>query len=288
MQNDFDSYIKQLQELEQSDNKATLYSFCSLNEPILSYFKGIWNPLQAILCSSYVDTRIINEIKPILKDLSEIKDSYQSLKVNAKPEIKDEVLRFQEQIDAMTIYTYTSVVSKLHTLQQKNNAVVPKVEKMPVSNEKYWNDNKERILRGDLSTLGDISLAEAHVSEGRSLFFFKSLAAATKQASVLDNIYSLSKIFFEGENLISILWCLVSSSVSFLKKEDAILDLLYRIDKVEDLNRIHRYCNTQRTIETYSRKSKALTSKPSGCLSTIVFFVVFIGLSAYGIIAFFA
>lgn len=149
MSNDFDSYLKQLQELEQSDNRAALYSFCSLNEPILSYFKSIWGPLQTILSSSHVDTSIINELKPILPQLSEVKEKYESLKSHTSNECRDEIIHFQTRIDALTVYTCEPTYRALLTLELKNqNAFLsPHVEEVQPVESKPQSSSKQSEKR---------------------------------------------------------------------------------------------------------------------------------------------
>lgn len=267
MANNFDSYLKQLQELEQSDNRAALYSFCSLNEPILSYFKGIWGPLQSILQSSNVDTGIINEIKPILVHLSEIKDAYESLKSNASKDYKNEIIQFQKQIDSITVSTYSGVAAKLKTLENKNRLALnspstPK--KSPTNSALKWANAKDRILRGEISTLEDISLAEEHLAEGTTLSFFKSLASKTKNASVLNNVYVYAKRALSSGQWADMLWTLVRTGVSYDRKEDAVLDLLYRTDDPNSLSELGRYCYTERTRSVYNSKCEAVNKKSGG------------------------
>ena len=124
MPNSFDSYIKQLQELEQSDNRASLYSFCSLNEPILSYFKSIWGALQTILISPNVDSRVIDEIKPLLVRLSDIKDKYEFIKRNPFNNGRDDIKQFQFKIDSLTPATCNSVWNSLLELERHINEEV--------------------------------------------------------------------------------------------------------------------------------------------------------------------
>lgn len=267
MPNDFESYLKQLQQLEQSDNCSALYSFCTLNGPVLSYFKGIWGPLQSILQSSQVDTGIINEIKPILVHLSDIKDTYESLKSNASKDCKEEILQFQKQIDSITVSTYSSVAAKLKTLENKNRLALrtPSLpKKSPSTSAVKWADAKERILRGEMSSLEDIALAEEHVTEGATLSFFKSLASKTKKASVLNSIYVSAKRALSSGQWADMLWALVRSGVSYDRKEDAVLDLLYRTEDPNSLSELGRYCYTEKTRSVYNSKFKAVNKKAGG------------------------
>lgn len=287
MATSFEEYIRQLRELEQSDNKAALHSFISLNEPVLSYFKGIWEPLQSILQSSNVDTGIIKELKPILVHLSEIKDAYNSLRVNSSRECRDEINQFQKQIDSITIPTYAAVLSKLQLLESKNRSALQR-EKSGGNDSDYWLKNKDRILSGQFSTTKDFSLAETHISEGRSLAFFNSLVTHSQKASSLNNVYVAAKNILQGGQLVDLLWSLVRSSISFGKKDDAILDLIYRADSSESLSRIESYCTSDRTLSAFKSKKSALDTKggsSKGCLvafiiaaivATIVFFAVFV------------
>ncbi len=120
MQNRFDDYLRQMQNLEQSDNKNTLSSFCTLNKATLSYFKGIWEPLQTMLCSSNIDINFISKIESILGQLDDIKDRYESLKNNASREYKDDIKMFQKQIDSITYLNWTTVSSRLKSLEDNN------------------------------------------------------------------------------------------------------------------------------------------------------------------------
>lgn len=257
MEDAFDSYIKQLQQLEQSENRASLYSFCSLNEPVLSYFKSIWGPLQSILQSSQVDTGIIDEVKPILAILSEIRDIYESLKSNPAKSCLDEIIHFQKQIDTLTVSTCSGVLLKLQEIDTKNRLALKTARspKSPTSTSS-WANEKDRILRGEISSAADITLAEEHIAEGTSLLFFKSLASKTRKASVLNNVYVYAKKELSAGQWVDMLWALVRTRVSFDKKEDAVLDLLYRTDDPNSLSELEHYCNTDRTRSVYKSKSK--------------------------------
>ena len=149
MEDAFDSYIKKLNELEQAENRAALYSFCSLNEPVLSYFKSIWAPLQSILQSSQVDTEIIDEVKPMLVILSEIRDIYESLKSRPAKSCQDEIIHFQTRIDSLTVCTCDATYKALLTLESKNkNALLPpKVEEEgPVESKPLSSKQREERI----------------------------------------------------------------------------------------------------------------------------------------------
>ena len=133
MQNRFDDYIRQMQDLEQSDNKNTLISFCTLNETTLSYFKGIWEPLQTMIRSSNIDINIISKIESILGQLDDIKDRYESLKNNASREYKDDIKMFQKQIDSTTYLNWTTTSSRLINLENNNRDALRTPSPSPAS-----------------------------------------------------------------------------------------------------------------------------------------------------------
>lgn len=124
MPRSFEEYIGQLKELEQADNRAALYSFCTLNEHVLSFFKGIWGPLQILLGSSSCGPEVIEELKPALSRLSEIRNKYEYLKLNAKVYCKEDIIRFQEEIDAMSVLTVNKVWEALLALELYNESPV--------------------------------------------------------------------------------------------------------------------------------------------------------------------
>ncbi|MCQ2304362.1 MAG: hypothetical protein MJZ97_05135 [Bacteroidales bacterium] len=160
MQNRFDDYIRQMQNLEQSDNKNTLSSFCTLNKATLSYFKGIWEPLQTMLCSSNIDINFISKIESILGQLDDIKDRYESLKNNASREYKDDIKMFQKQIDSITYLNWTTVSSRLINLENNNRDALrtpspspaPKPTPAPRPAPAKGNPNLHVYHPGDLDT----------------------------------------------------------------------------------------------------------------------------------------
>ncbi len=285
MSNQFDSYINQLKELELSDNKATLSSFVILNKSVLSYFKGIWEPLQTILQSSHVDTNIINEIKPILFQLAEIKDTYESLKANACRECEDEILQFQKQIDIITVSTYSFSLAKLKELYEKNSKALKASASKKRSNESEsrWANVRDWILRGELPSMEDIFLAEEHVSEGATLPFFKNLALKTKKANILNKIYTNAQEELSPEEWVELLWTLVRSGVSYDRKDDVLIELLNKTSERDSLLELGKYCNNDKTRSIYLSRLEA-TDKRDGSRSTKVLLII---LFIAAVIAFF-
>ena len=275
MADNFESYLKQLQEIEQSDNRATLYTFCSLNEPVLSYFKGIWGPLQNILQSSQVDTGIIKDIRPALVHLSDIKDRFESIRSNIASDCHDEVLQFQKQIDAITVYSYGGVDSRLKELEEKNRQGLLKDARNKKKAESgrstktstgasTWDEVKDRILKGQMSSSEDIALAEEHIAEGATLSFFKSLASKTRKTDVLDNVYIYAQKALGTGQWVDLLWTLVRTGIPFDKKEAALLDLIDRTDDPNALTELGNYCDTERSRSFFNRKYKSVVKQSGG------------------------
>ncbi len=162
MQNSFDDYIRQLQNLEQNDNRNALISFCTLNETTLSYFKGIWEPLQTMIRSSNIDINIISKIESILGQLDDIKYRYESLKNNASRDYKDDIKMFQKQIDSTTYLNWTTVSSRLKSLEDNNrkallSSAAPKPAPSPHPAPAQGNPNIHVYHPGDLDNKGKSS-----------------------------------------------------------------------------------------------------------------------------------
>lgn len=132
MPENFDSYIQRLKELEQAENKAALFSFCSLNESVLSYFKGVWEPLQLLInSSSGIDIGIISDVKKVLPELTDIQFRYNKLQSEANSHCKALIESFQDRIDSLNINNVQSVLRDLTDLEQKNSVVPKPIKENP-------------------------------------------------------------------------------------------------------------------------------------------------------------
>lgn len=275
----FDSYIKKLSELEQADNRAALFSFCSLNEPLLSFFKGIWEPLQTILHSSNISPDVLSEVKGILPQLNAIKERYESL-LKTSGINQDLVIKFKKQIDSITTTNYASVGIRLEELEKHirtSQSQSLERERKEIDSA-YWQNNKNRILSGNFSASKDVALAEEHMSEGSSATFYLNLITYTNNAIILGNIYIAAKKL-QIEERYAVMLKLINKGIPFDKKDDAVLDIIYNANSTQKLDSVKGYCITAKQKEMLNAKYRVLShikivSKQPGCLAFIIILVI--------------
>ena len=73
MADGFNDYIRQLHELENAENVASLKAIREMNEGILSFFPSIWGSINNLISSKSVPLDVIDEIKSNLTSLSQCK-----------------------------------------------------------------------------------------------------------------------------------------------------------------------------------------------------------------------
>lgn len=218
-QNNFESYIQQLQNLEQSDNKAALSSFCILNQPVLSFFKNIWEPLQSILNAPIIDLEIISDVKLLLPELAQIKEEYEFLKKSSVGQ-RDEVKSFQNKIDMLTSSTCHATLLELQQLKKDLIS--------STNQQKDGANNVAGALMSGFKSQEEVLYAEKHLEESQDEAFFIQLINNTNKLSVLNRIYRhITKTFpASSKERINVLYALVRHKEYFERKSAAIRDLI--------------------------------------------------------------
>ena len=312
MSNDFDTYLSKLQKFEQDENRSTLSSFCTMNKTVLSYFKGIWEPINNVIKSSNVDAGIVADIKSALPVLSQLKDEFESLKDGVHGG-DDEVLRFQSRIDSLTCTTCHAVLHDLQTLKSR-------MSRPDESGERI--NSGGSVMDGHFSSQEDLLFAEKHLEEGDNKSFFINLVNNTQKAGVLNRIFRhVSKNFpLNSKERKEIMYSLVRKDLSFERRHAAVAELIKSantkvalmeflnyiphpkdtwtfpygewIDRMKivagiDEDAIWKLINDKEHLlypDEYASSQTPGKSEKSGCLSVVLLIIALSGLSCFGFI----
>lgn len=105
MADGFNEYIKQLQEIEDAENVASLKAIRVMNEEVLSFFPSIWESINNLIISNSVPLDVIDEIKKHLTSLSHCKMQINTLSSSKKSQFySDKISALLNQRLALTIY----------------------------------------------------------------------------------------------------------------------------------------------------------------------------------------
>lgn len=312
MSNAFDTYLKQLSELEQSENRTALQSLCISEEPILSNFKSIWGALQILLQSTNIDAKIVEDIKSAVPIMYDVKASVDLLLQTPSKAHAEEIKCLQKEIDRLTLVGLNRFSKKIEDLSLKNKAALEaeecqrrreddirklndetrrkqqqkkKEEEEEERLRQAEDEKRNRIFAGQIVSANDLAYAELHVCEGTQYPFFKSLIRKTSNPEVLNNIYVVAQNNLKNHQLHYVMWELMVSKISFSKKEDAVIYLICRAKTVDSLTSIGYYCKTEKLKIMYENKRKALRSE-TGCLGCFSSILIFALLASVAIFAF--
>ena len=113
MKNSFEDYIKQLQELENAENVASLKAICEMNEGVLSFFPSIWESINNLIFSNSVPLDVIDEIKKHLTSLSHCKRYINTLSSSEKSKF------FANNIDALLYQRHALTISESDSYERE-------------------------------------------------------------------------------------------------------------------------------------------------------------------------
>ena len=136
MQNNFDDYIKQLQNLESSENIASLKSLRDMHSVVLLHFPAIMEGVNNLIASGSVPEGIINDIKEKIPVLSRCRKLHDELSASEKSHLySSSIERLLQQKETVTLLEVEQYQSDLADLLQKNDIQIKTEKNPPVQTE---------------------------------------------------------------------------------------------------------------------------------------------------------
>lgn len=137
MVNDFESYIKQLQDLENAENVAQLKAIREMNENVLSFFPLIWESINKLISSRSISQDTINEIKKSISYLSTCRIIYWELSSCERSQLYSQgIISLLAQKDMIGIIDAEVYERKLQEILDKNAIEVEKEKEINVEKER--------------------------------------------------------------------------------------------------------------------------------------------------------
>lgn len=123
MQNSFEDYIKQLQELESAENVVTMKALRDMNENSLKFFPVIWKSINQMIDTNSVTFDVVQDIKEHLPVLSKCKRNYDELsKVQRSKYHSTKITKLLSLKNSLTIQEAKSYESELEEMLRMNEA----------------------------------------------------------------------------------------------------------------------------------------------------------------------